>query len=562
MSQPNRVWWNNDGEFTFAQVPDELGNSGTYSVVLGDVDGDGDLDLVAGNEGPNLVWRNDDGIFTDSNQPLGNNSTQSVALEDVDGDRDLDLVAGNGGGDETYRANRVYRNDDGRFGFILDEVGASNTSSVVLGDIDGDGDSDLISGNFEAFNQVWLNDGSGKFRDNDPLDDTDTDWRTVSLALGDIDGDGDDDLIVGNSKGQDSVWRNNEGVFNRVQQFGYRSTTDVVLADVDDDGDPDLITANSPKEPNRVWLNNINNMPGEQGVFTDSGQLLGNSDTQSVKLEDVDGDSDLDLITANIFGQNRIWLSSGRTPQAALFVDSLQVLGISATRSVALGDIDGDGALDLIAGNSGVSEFEQQDRVWRNDDGGYTEVQQLSETDTQSVALGDIDGDGDLDLVSGHDGPNRIWRNDDGNFTEVLPPLGDSNTQSVALGDIDGDDHLDLVTGNDGPNRIWLNDGLGNFTVVEPPLGDSNTRSVALRDIDGDDDLDLISGNAEGQPNRVWLNNVYNSPERKGVFTEAELGLGGSSTWSLAVGDVDSDGDPDFVAGNNDGANQVWLNDY
>ena len=562
MSQPNRVWWNNDGEFTFAQVPDELGNSGTYSVVLGDVDGDGDLDLVAGNEGPNLVWRNDDGIFTDSNQPLGNNSTQSVALEDVDGDRDLDLVAGNGGGDETYRANRVYRNDDGRFGFILDEVGASNTSSVVLGDIDGDGDSDLISGNFEAFNQVWLNDGSGKFRDNDPLDDTDTDWRTVSLALGDIDGDGDDDLIVGNSKGQDSVWRNNEGVFNRVQQFGYRSTTDVVLADVDDDGDPDLITANSPKEPNRVWLNNINNMPGEQGVFTDSGQLLGNSDTQSVKLEDVDGDSDLDLITANIFGQNRIWLSSGRTPQAALFVDSLQVLGISATRSVALGDIDGDGDLDLIAGNSGVSEFEQQDRVWRNDDGGYTEVQQLSETDTQSVALGDIDGDGDLDLVSGHDGPNRIWRNDDGNFTEVLPPLGDSNTQSVALGDIDGDDHLDLVTGNDGPNRIWLNDGLGNFTVVEPPLGDSNTRSVALRDIDGDDDLDLISGNAEGQPNRVWLNNVYNSPERKGVFTEAELGLGGSSTWSLAVGDVDSDGDPDFVAGNNDGANQVWLNDY
>ncbi|MGA0873547.1 MAG: FG-GAP-like repeat-containing protein, partial [Phycisphaerales bacterium] len=133
--------------------------------------------------------------------------------------------------------------------------------------------------------------------------------------------------------------------------------------------------------------------------------------------------------------------------------------------------------------------------------------------------------------------------------------LGNSNSQSVALGDLDGDGDLDAMVGNYAqPNRVWINDGAGTFTDSGQALGNSISYSVALGDLDGDGDLDAMDANVTPEPNRVWLNNGT------GTFTDSGQALGNAYSVSVALGDLDGDGDLDAMVANA-GPNRVWIND-
>ncbi len=567
VNEPERVWLNN-GNGYFTVTEQLLGNNVTTSIAIGDVDNDGDLDLVTGNRlgrvvpkpgesNANRVWLNNgDGVFSDSEQLLGNSSTKSVAIHDLDSDGDLDLVAGNGSLD----ANRVWLNNGSGIFTDSEQLLGFNTYSVVLGDVDDDSDIDLVTGNHDGPNKIWLNNGSGEFTDSGQLlGNSDTE----SIVLGDVDGDGDIDLVSGNGDQPNRLWLNSDrypynAIFiDSLQLLGDSDTRSVALGDVDKDGDLDLVSGNGGFQPNRIWLNNINDMIEEQGVYTDSGIIPANRDTITVLLGDVDGDGDLDWVEANgikydaelgnINDSNRVLLNSGN----GVFTES-QELGNDDSASIVLGDVDGDNDLDIVTGNYGPN------RVWINDGTGYFTVtdQEMGYSDTISIVLGDIDGDQNLDIITGNYGLNRVWKNEGtGYFTLTDQTLG-SNTYSIALGDVDGDRNLDIVTGNYGPNRVWKNDGTGYFTVTEQTLGDNNTSSIALDDVDGDNDLDIIAGNKQ-DTNLIWLN------DGSGVFREAQEDLGSGTTESIALGDVDQDGDIDISFGNADfQPNEIWLNDH
>ena len=130
------------------------------------------------------------------------------------------------------------------------------------------------------------------------------------------------------------------------------------------------------------------------------------------------------------------------------------------------------------------------------------------------VALGDLDGDGDLDAMFANSGPNTVWTNDGtGNFTNSGQELGNSDSLSVALGDLDGDGDLDAMVGNESqPNTVWTNDGNGTFSKTGQALGNSRSTSVALGDLDLDGDVDaMVANGAEiRQPNTVWRNEPSN----------------------------------------------------
>jgi hypothetical protein len=343
----------------FTDTGQELGINGlsTYSalgVALGDLDGDGDLDAFVAQfyEQGNQVWLNDGtGTLADSGQALGSNDSNEVALGDLDGDGDLDAAVAN-----QIDQNRVWFNDGtGTFTDGGQDLGASETAGVALGDLDGDGDLDIVFVNrYSAASHVWRNDGTGTF----------TDWQTFGsghnsydVALGDLDGDGHLDAFVANSQQANHVWLNDgTGTLADSQSLGdaTRYSHSVALGDLNGDGDLDAFIADS-NGADRVWTNN------GSGVFSDSGQSLGSTASYGLGIGDLDGDGDLDAVTADTSGDGAVWLNNG----SGTFSGSGQSLasnwGFGTAFDLALGDLDADGALDLV-----LATTEQPSQIWLN----------------------------------------------------------------------------------------------------------------------------------------------------------------------------------------------------
>lgn len=333
------------GGGVFIDGQDLSGNDSTRDLALGDLNGDGGLDVFIANDGPNEVWLNDGaGTFTDSGQSLGNANSQAVALGDLDGDGDLDAFVANKGAN-----NQVWLNDGtGTFTGSLSSLCITNSQAVALGDLDGDGDLDAFIGNHDPDDVIWLNDGTGNFASGQTM----RCYNSADVALGDLDGDGDLDVFVTTSdKNVDKVWLNNgDGSFTSGQILPESNGRAVALGDVDSDGDLDAFIGDLGGA-NKVWLNN------GDGIFTDSGQNLGNSETTDAALGDMDGDGDLDAFVANEYiDSNTIWLNDG-----AGILTTTQSLGNSNSQGVVLGDIDGDGDLDALDGNC-----TQPNEVWLN----------------------------------------------------------------------------------------------------------------------------------------------------------------------------------------------------
>ncbi len=354
--------------------------------------------------------------------------------------------------------------------------------------------------------------------------------------------------------------------------FGGGRSSDVALGDLDGDSDLDAVVANYfneetlTSEPETVWLNDGN------GNFTahPTTPEFGPGSSNAVALGDLDGDGDLDAVVVNYFNEpTTIWLNDG----AGNFIAHPTTPGIPGTlgQGVALGDLDGDTDLDVLVANLGANE----ETVWLNDGAGnftaHPTTPEFEGGSSTDVALSDLDGDGDLDAVVANydDEPETVWLNDGaGNFTAhpTTPEFGLDSSYAVALGDLDGDTDIDAVVANllnAEAETVWLNDGDGNFTAhpTTPEFGTGFSFDVALSDLDGDADLDAVVGNSEAET--VWLN------DGAGNFTAHPTTPsfdGGFNSYGVALGDLDGDVDRDAVVANYtdfEGSvpETVWLND-
>ena len=214
----------------------------------------------------------------------------------------------------------------------------------------------------------------------------------------------------------------------------------------------DAFVANSGAQ-NQIYTNN------GSGIFTNRPPFTGapaNNSTDAV-LGDLDGDGNLDAFVVNSSGhQNQIYINDGN----GVFTNRLPFTGAPANNSfkAALGDLDGGGDLDAFVANSG-----QQNQIYTNDgSGGFTRAAAFTRVAltnlSRGVALGDLDGDGNLDAFvvnsSGHQ--NQIYINDgNGVFTNRLPFTGApaNNSFKAALGDLDGDRDLDAFVANNGQQK-------------------------------------------------------------------------------------------------------------
>jgi hypothetical protein len=334
------------------------------------------------------------GTFNSGADLAVSNQLTSVAVGDVDGDGDVDAVLGNAG---STTVNVRLNDGTGTFGNGSDPNVGPSPRRVTLGDIDGDGDLDLLTANllYNSTVSVRFNEGSGRFSGSTELTGY---YQPRSMVLGDVDGDGDLDLAVTNA-GDNSVdirLNNGQGSFSNASFVGVGSTPDgLVLGDVDNDGDLDLVVANNNALGSvSVRLNN------GRGSFTGGADLPISSNPTSLTLGDVDSDGDLDLVVTDYnYGLVKIRLNDGSGTFAGGADVALDSRSGSQPTGVALGDVDGDSDLDIVVIKSGGSP---RVVVGLNDGRGTFSVGPGTNSGltAESVALADADNDGDLDLLT------------------------------------------------------------------------------------------------------------------------------------------------------------------
>ncbi len=598
----------------------------TQGVAWGDIDGDGDLDLAVGN---GLYWEYlpwlDDDSYNQTDQIYYNEgngqfrpvdiagssyNTRDVAWGDWDGDGDLDLALANGGLWGGQQPNQVFENVQGELRLEIGELeseplgwqspGGSLSSSVAWGDWDGDGDLDLAVGNdgYSGFvNQVFENiSGTLQLNPEQGLGWLSPDARlTADIAWGDWDGDGDLDLAVGNHGDGDQVFENISGTLqlDPANGIGWESaelwlTQAIAWGDWDNDGDLDLAVGGGSRGNQwGMFILVYENEGGTLQLDPESGagwqQVIEGGLAAAFKPADLawgdwDNDGDLDLFVGNNAGggwgrPNHIYENEG----GALHFDPSRGMGWESplrgtlnsetTGAIAVGDADGDNDLDLAVGNGGIENGGQANHIFLNQAPviGFhpTPWESAEWRRSTSLAWGDWDSDGDLDLAVGNNGqPNQVYENVDGELRLETGRLGDPETEtlgweapitatfsttSVAWGDWNGDGDLDLAIGNDGQaNQVYDNEQ-GELRLSWEAPDPTRTRSLAWGDYDRDGDLDLVVGNA---------NDVVQLYENEGgtLLLDPVNGLGWVSAESMTVesvawGDWDKDGDLDLAAG-------------
>lgn len=536
--------WGNNGSAVFTSMSPIYTAAGTiWDMRLGDLDRDGFPDLIVGQNRQTDIWMNQgNGTYTGPTQTFSNIWGTAVAIGDIDSDGDIDLVISDNGN------CHIYTNDGtGNFGLKGTLLVSTNLWGLEMADVDRDGDLDMVAAIPGGENTVLLNDGAGNFSlSGQELGGS----SSYELALIDLDRDGYLDLIQGGDTGNE-VWMNN-GTGNFLDsglRFGRSTIKSLVAGDLDRDGDLDFI-GQVDGQPIKVYLGSLSASWGDIEFYS-ALNVFGNYAIQDHAVGDIDGDGILEIITATN-GGNPVYVNNGD----GTFSTTGQALGSSDTRSLKLGDLDGDGDLDLVTGN-----FSGPNKVWINDGTGTfsDSGQSLGSAPTLSVALGDVDKDGDLDMVTGNylSQISKVWiNNGSGTFSDSGQSLGSSDTRAIALGDLDRDGDLDIVAGNYSgqASLIWENDGTGVFSANGQSLGTAAVVAVALADIDGDSDLDVLLGHEGSAAKQVWRN------DGSGIFTDTGQRLGSGPTYSFAVADVDGDGDLDFASGYG-GFDDLWLND-
>ncbi|MEO1052751.1 MAG: VCBS repeat-containing protein [Bacteroidota bacterium] len=295
-----------------------------------------------------------------------------------------------------------------------------------------------------------------------------------------------------------------------------------------------------------------------------SSSLGGN--TMDAQIVDIDRDGDLDVILAIEFGPNVILINDG-TGVLSDESDARLPKTNHDSEDIAVGDFDGDGDLDVIF----VSEDDQTNEFYRNKGNGFFEnvngAIPVSGT-SNAVETADLNRDGHLDLIIGNAGQNVILINDGTavfvDQTKERLPVNTFTTQDVGLGDVDGDGDLDLLEGNETFNRLLINDGNGFFTDETSsrlPVVNDQTREADFGDVDNDGDLDILFANVDfggfGNPqNRLLIN------DGKGFFSEItaqSLPFSDFRTVDADFVDINKDGHMDILSGNRFNGNEMMV---
>lgn len=330
------------------------------------------------------------------------------------------------------------------------------SANVSMGDLDGDGDLDIVlaKGRHDPYvDKVLLNDGGGHFVTSDLGPTAD---RTYTAALADLDGDGDLDIVVSNDTPDRKLlyFNDGKGRFTVAGTWGDPkwSTRNAAIADLNGDGRPDIVAANRPG-PSYVCLND------GSGRFESPCIPIPADSATTIVPADFDKDGRIDLaVPSRDNGQSHIYFNDGKAGFARTVA-----FGPSnaAARVGAAADFDGNGTIDLAVGDEAAASL----AVYMNDGKGrLTPGFRIADKQRTPYAMtvADLNGDRHPDIVFGYtEGPHSIFFNDGSGKQFVEVKFGDKPgaAYGFAIGDINGDGRPDIALARSGaPNVVYLNE--------------------------------------------------------------------------------------------------------
>ena len=535
-----------------------------------DLDGDGDLDAVVGEDGGTLNYFENTGTatapaFTDRTGAanpfngigVGQYSTPSFA--DLDGDGDLDAVVGNVNGNLHYFENTGTATAPAfteRTGAAnpLDAVNVGLESAPSFADLDGDGDLDAVVGDLYGTLHYFENTGTAfaaAFTERtgpaNPFNGVDVGgWTRPSFA--DLDGDGDLDAVVGNVNGNLHYFQNTGSA--TAPAFTERT--------------------GAPNPFNGVDL----------GLFS------------APSFADLDGDGDLDAVVGEQFGTLNYFLN---TPPAPVFAEQtgaanpLNAVNVGFYSTPSFADLDGDGDLDAAVGavDGTLRYFENTGSAsapaFTARTGAANPFNGVNVGGLSAPSFADLDDDGDLDAVVGAvDGTLHYFENTGSAtapaFTERTGAANPFNGVNVGLSsapsfaDLDGDGDLDAVVGsNYGTLHYFENTGSAVAPAFTERTGAANpfdgvnvgfSSAPSFADLDGDGDLDAVVGVVDGTLHYFENTGTALAPAftaRTGAanpFNGVDVGYTGTPSFA----DLDGDGDLDAIVGASDGTLHYFKN--
>ena len=354
----------------------DFGASSTWNVKIGDFDGDGKVDIASlDGSGTVSIFRN---IATSGTINAGSlapkvdfsagNSTLGLAVGDLDGDGKLDIAVSN----RTSNAVTVLRNTSSGIGNISFAASTSfgtnlNSYDVAIGDIDGDGKADLVAVNYAASTvSVLRNTSSGVGNISFAVkQDFTVGTNPVYVAIGDLDGDGKNDLAVSNlGSGVLSVLGNTSVIgtisFNTKVDFATNSSSGgIMTGDLNKDGKIDLIIGYFGGSVISVFNNTssgIGNINFDPKIDFPAG-----STASSIAIGDLDGDGNVDLAASSRnSGSLSVLRNTSLSGGPISFANKVDFTSASSVYMTAIGDLDGDGKNDIVVANNnglGISVF-------------------------------------------------------------------------------------------------------------------------------------------------------------------------------------------------------------
>lgn len=480
----------------------------------------------------------------------------NVAAGDVDGDKVADLVSvpGQGGRGEV----RTFDGSGKPKALTAFTTASGCGTRIAAGDVNGDKKADLVTG-FEQCNpdiQVFdgatgnriayfatLRGGRGT--------------HGIRVAAGDVTGDGKAEIIAANGPSEPATVKIYPGLpstgapapLREFDAFGPTVTSglEVASADVNRDGKDDVIVgAETPDDPQ------IKVFDGSSGVLRSSFSPFGlvSAGTLRVAAGDMDGDGRLEIVAS---------ATVNYTPTVRIFTaEGTQLTELQApmynSRSLAVGDLDGDGRAEIAmsAGPGYDSSIVVLDAAGTTIESWF-QAYGYSFTNGVRVAMGDLDGNGTLEYVTGQ-GPggtsNLRVLDAEGNVLHSLQPFGEGwQGLYVASGDVDGDARADVVAGAGGWSepRVKIYDGRGEERASFPAFdeGFQGGVRVATGDLDGDGKAEVLAGTGPSGPPVVRVFDA--TGQRKASFFAFDPSYTGGIY--VAAGDLDGDGRGEIVVG-------------